>query len=164
MSNGPPLPGSSEEKSELAHHRDFVQAMGKIISGEAAYEKTDQVIRVYRIPNPKALKANPAAREVQYGRIDWDDSGYYEERSARRIIDAGEPHEKVAFLSSLRHSIETERRQLAAQANKNYEQSRTSRTAATPPGPMGHWLREYDQLLDQIEHEHYRQRDRRQDG
>lgn len=158
----PELPDIENINPDLDFHRDFIEYIGDLLSGQIAVRIEDSVVRVYRLPSHKMLMHEPEARNVGYGTISWNEQGYFEKNSGRPIQDWGPPHDKMDFLNDIRHRVESKRRDLALESNKKYESMRTSRDAAMPPGELGHLLREYDQLLEQINHEHYRQRNENQ--
>lgn len=148
----PEPPNMARRGPDLSEHYEFVEKIGDLISGQRALRETGQVIRVYKIPDREAMRAVPEMREAEFGRIGWGPDGYYEEESERAIVPQGDAHEKVDFLASIRDLVEGKRRELAVEANRNH-----TRSSAKPGGKRGQMLDMYDDLLGQIEHEHYRQ-------
>lgn len=150
----PSLP--SVEQHDLQEHREILLKVGRMIEGDRPIRQTETSVLIYRIPDVQLMQALPETREKSFGTISWNEHGFFVQETGQEIHSPGDAHQKIDFLTGLRHTVEQRRRELAMEANETHD-----RSAATPGGQIGHVLKEYDQLLGQIEHEHYRQRDQR---
>ena len=149
---------------DLEEHREFIQVMGAIISGKRHISKDDITVWYYSLPQFKSMELYPDLRQVDLGEIHWDESGFLylthkdESREYEVIEVSASAQDAIDFLSDVMHHVLSQRRKLAMPANRDMQQRSTSER--TPRGAQGNLLREYDTLLDQIKHEHFRQRDK----
>ena len=154
----PKLP--TMELDELDDHREFIQKIRDIISGQKKVGQSPEgTILVFRIPQHSVLQHFRQARETDFGHIGWDQEGYFVEGEGTLIREVGSPEEKIEFLSDIRNIVEQKRGKLAMDANEDLAGD-PSRSYASPGGAKGHLLKDYDQLLNQINHTHHRLRDR----
>lgn len=144
----------------LDDHREFLQLIRDTISGQRKIGDSQQgEVLVFRLPKHEVLQNFPQARNTQFGTIGWSTDGYHVEDTGTTIIEVGSPQDKIEFLSDIRNLVEQKRGALATDANEDLAGNR-SRSYASPGGAKGHLLKEYDQLLDHINHTHHRLRDR----
>lgn len=147
--------------TDLDKHREFIQDIGDILEGRQLLSADGGYAYVYRVPSITAMERYPRLRKTKFGLIKWNAHGTFTAvvpaGSEITIIPFRDPNEALEFLSSLQHLVQRWRREIALPANKEME--RSTKGYSSPSGAKGHLLKEYDQLLKQIEHEHFRQRD-----
>jgi len=153
------FPGSSQSDG-LEGHRKFIEKVGDILSGNQALYEAGGNVYVYRVPSEKAGLNVEEVRNTKLGRLRYGPDGAHVQQGGekKKLVSAvSTPQKAIDFLSDVRHEVERRRRELAMKTNEGH-----SREAATPGGRQGHLLKEYDQLLSLIKHEHYRHDDNRQ--
>jgi hypothetical protein len=154
----PELPSMNTDN--LDEHREFIQLIRDIISGQEKVGDSQQgEVLVFRIPQHTVLQNFREARDTNYGHLQWDAEGYFLEDEGTTVVEVGSPEEKIEFLSDLRNLVEQKRGALAMDANEDLAGD-PSRSYASPGGAKGHLLKDYDQLLNHMNHTHHRLRDR----
>lgn len=147
------LPGTSQSDG-LEEHREFIGKVRAILSGNVGLYSAGNVVYVYRIPSEDAGLNIEEVRNTGLGELTYGSGEVFAEENGNRkklVSAVSTPQEGVDFLSDIRHEVERRRWELAKSSNEEH-----NREAATPGGRKGHLLKEYDNLLDLIKHEHYK--------
>jgi len=170
MSNINPIQTGDEkredilEDSELTAHRQFLKEISAKVAGRRPVNRDEGVYVFYRVPSYQLMQDEKRLRETPFGTFILDDGNIRFESEGTELpiqVLGRDPKTGLEFVNRVRHIAESKRQRLAAEANEDMEvNGETDRS--TPKGPKGHLLKMYSRLLDQLENEHFRQRDRLQ--
>jgi len=148
--------------SELTPHREYIRDISAKIAGRKPIRRADGVFVFYRTPTYQTLQDEKRLRDTEFGTFVLDEGSVRfddgdEELPIQNIsLDA---EAAIEFINSIRHLTDARRQRLGADANEDMEINGTE-GRSSPEGPKGHLLRLYNRLADQLENEHFRQRDR----
>jgi hypothetical protein len=146
-------------KLDLEAHRNFLLSVGDMLSGRSALPSEDSsVIFVYRHPSDLELMRCPQLGDTNFGRVIPNTQGGFSVNGVA-VYSIDTPLDALGFLTSLLHLVTGHRRELSMHANRKMERNAKSAFNG-PPGTEGHLLKEYDQLIEDIKHEYFYQRDR----
>lgn len=147
------LPLNSTQ-NQLKAYRDYLTHVGGILSGSKPLTVEGGEAIFYRTGDLWSWQAIAESRQTTIGIIDIERHAI----GSNLVTSVNDPQESLTFLTSLLHLTSEKRRELALFANEQMENSNSR--YATPTGPTGHLLKEFDNLIDQIKHEYHFQRQR----
>lgn len=150
------------ENSQLTGHREYVTDISAKIAGRKPIRRDEDVFVFYRIPTYQSLKDEKQLRNTKFGTFVLDDGHVLFDNGELELpiqIISNDPEAGIEFINSIRHMTETRRQRLGANANEDMEINGVE-DRSSPKGPKAHLLSLYNKLSDQLETEHFRQRDR----
>lgn len=147
------------DEGSLDEHRAFLIKMGEYLDGSRPLNVTEDAVYVVQLPAYHAIEYVDEARNKPYGTLERTPEGFIiAQPSGKQVEVAGSVEEIIDFVSDIRQLTMNKRRQLAMEANREHTRSFTQ-----PGGRKGHLVKEYDELLDQLDALYYRLRDKKKE-